>query len=81
MINKKHAMFLTSELHLIDFNIVLQTSADMCRKSIDGTKTFVEWSGDIVPDCVLQLTTIINYYDYEELHEIVSTSSEWNIFS
>ena len=35
-----------SEVSNVDFDQVLQSSADMLRYSIDGTKTFVKFEGD-----------------------------------
>lgn len=77
---KNFVIFLTSELSLIDFTEVLENSAESCRLSIDGTKTFVKWFGNVTPPCILLLTTIVDYYTYDELLQIVSTSTEWNVF-
>ena len=35
-----------SEVGNVDFNKVMQTSADTLRYSLDGTKTFVKFEGD-----------------------------------
>lgn len=35
-----------SEVNNVDFDQVLQSSADMLRYSLDGTKTFVKFDGD-----------------------------------
>ena len=35
-----------SEVGNVDFNKVMQTSADTLRYSLDGTKTFVKFYGD-----------------------------------
>lgn len=35
-----------SEVSNVDFDQVLQSSADMLRYSLDGTKTFVKFEGD-----------------------------------
>ena len=34
---------------LVDFNEVLETSIDTVRKSVDGTKTFVKYVGEMPP--------------------------------
>ena len=47
-------IFSVNELNSIDFTQVLETSADTVRKSIDQTKTFVKWDGNI-PECVENL--------------------------
>jgi hypothetical protein len=75
--NRQFAIFSTSELDQINFNEVLETSADTVRRSVDGTKTFVKWDdGGVVPPSVQALTTIQGYYTYEEMLSILSTP-EW----
>lgn len=54
--NRKYVVFNVSELDKIDFTQVLETSPETLRKSVDGTKTFVKWEGD-VPSSVEALTT------------------------
>ena len=68
-------IFNVSELTNIDFNEVLETSADTVRKSVDLTKTFVKWEGTI-PTCVSNLTTKEGPYTYEEILTILATP-EW----
>ena len=73
--NRQFMIFNVSELDNIDFNEVLETSKDTVRKSIDGTKTFVKWEGNI-PSSVQSLTTKEGPYTYEEILTILE-SSEW----
>jgi sulfatase maturation enzyme AslB (radical SAM superfamily) len=73
---KTFCIFLVSELNKINFDEVLETSINTVRKSIDGTKTFVKWFGG-TPTCISQLTTIVGYYTYDEILEILATA-EWN---
>jgi hypothetical protein len=40
--NRKYIIFSTSELDKINFDEVLETSAETVRKSVDETKTFVK---------------------------------------
>jgi hypothetical protein len=68
-------IFNVSELEQIDFEQVKETSIDTVRKSIDQTKTFVKWEGEI-PQCVVDLTTKEGPYTYEEILAILSTP-EW----
>jgi hypothetical protein len=77
---RQFAIFATSELDQINFDEVLETSADTVRKSVDGTKTFVKWEdgGEIPPPPSVQaLTTIQGYYTYEEMLAILNTP-EWS---
>ena len=72
---RQFMIFSISELSSIDFTQVLETSAETVRISIDGTKTFVKWDGESVPECVTNLTTKEGPYTYNEILEIMSTSA------
>jgi hypothetical protein len=74
--NRQFAIFSTTELNQIDFTEVLETSADTCRLSTDGTKTFVKWDTETPPPSVQALTTIEGYYTYSEMLDILS-GEEW----
>lgn len=73
--NREFMIFNVSELQNIDFKTVLETSEETVRKSVDETKTFVKWDGNI-PECVSNLTTKEGPYTYEEMLIILSTP-EW----
>jgi hypothetical protein len=73
--NREFMIFNVSELELIDFSQVLETSIDTVRKSVDETKTFVKWVG-ITPLSVEGLSTKEGPYNYDEILQILSTS-EW----
>ena len=70
-------IFNVSELPNIDFTQVLETSIDTIRKSVDETKTFVKWDGEIIPSSVDNLTTKEGPYTYEEILVILATE-EWS---
>lgn len=70
--DRTFVIFDVSELNLIDFTQVLETSVDTVRKSVDGTKTFVKWDGPTVPTCIDALTTKTDLYTYEEILAILS---------
>lgn len=72
---RNYVIFSVEELDKIDFTTVLETSVDTVRKSIDNSKTFVKWNGD-VPECITNLTTIVGYYTHEEMINLLS-NSEW----
>jgi hypothetical protein len=74
--NRQFMIFNVSELPNIDFTQVLETSIDTVRKSVDETKTFVKWDGEM-PECVSTLTTKEGPYTYDEILVILSTS-EWS---
>ena len=73
--NNTYMIFNVLELEQIDFTQVKETSIDTVRKSIDGTKTFVKWEGEI-PQCVVDLITKEGPYTYEEILSILATE-EW----
>jgi len=43
---KSYVIIDSSEVDSIDFDQVLETSADTLRYSLDGTQTFVKYEGD-----------------------------------
>ncbi len=75
--DREFMIFSVSELSLIDFTQVLETSIDTVRKSVNGLKTFVKWEGQI-PSSVLNLTTKEGPYTYEEILVIMETP-EWAV--
>lgn len=74
---RQFMIFGVSELPNVDFSQVLETSIDTVRKSIDETKTFVKWDGDIIPSSVGILATKEGPYTYEEIINILN-SPEWS---
>lgn len=69
-----YVIFDVGELSKIDFNEVMQTSAETCRKSVDGTKTVVKWETILgVPVCIQNLTTKGPYLTHDEILEIMAT--------
>jgi hypothetical protein len=73
--NREFMIFNISELPLIDFNQVHETSQDTVRRSTDGTLTFVKWD-DAIPSSVEALTTKQGPYTYDEILTILS-GPEW----
>jgi hypothetical protein len=74
--NREFMIFSVTELPTINFNEVKETSIDTVRKSVDGTKTFVKWDGEIIPSSVESLTTKEGPYTYDEIIVILATE-EW----
>jgi hypothetical protein len=74
--NREFMIFNVSELPNINFNEVLETSAETVRKSVDETKTFVKWDGNEIPPSVQSLQTKEGPYTYNEMLNILSTP-EW----
>ena len=73
--NRKYVIFNVSELDSVDFSEVLETSADSVRKSLDETKTFVKYEGDM-PSSVSALTSKTSEYSHSEILTVLA-GSEW----
>ena len=69
--DRNFVIFDVTELPLIDFSTVMETSVDTVRLSVDGTKTFVKWEGN-EPPCISLLTTKTQIYTYEEILNILA---------
>jgi len=74
--HREFMIFNVSELPNVDFTQVLETSIDTVRKSVDETKTFVKWDGEVIPPSVDALTTKEGPYTYNQILTILSTE-EW----
>ncbi len=68
---KTYCIINSSDVSSVDFNQVLETSADTLRYSLDGTKTFVKYEGT-QPFFLLGKTE----YNHEEILSILS-GPEW----
>ena len=73
--NRQFIIFNVNEISLIDFSKVEETSEETLRKSIDNSKTFVKWDGEI-PEFINSLSTKEGPYTYSEILNILYTP-EW----
>lgn len=73
---RNYVIFNTSEISTIDFNQVLETSSSTLRKSLDDSKTFVKYEGDM-PSSVTSLTTKQGPYTHSEILNILN-GSDWS---
>ena len=69
--NRSYLIFNMSEVDLIDFNNVLETSTETLRLSVDETKSFVKWEGE-TPSFVSDLTNTEGPYSHSQILEILS---------
>lgn len=74
--NRRYVIFNVIELDKINFQEVLETSAETVRKSVDQQKTFVKWEGEEAPASIQTLITKSKYYTHEEILNILS-GEEW----
>lgn len=73
--DRNYLIFNVSELNLVDFDQVLETSADTVRRSLDETKTFVKWNG-AAPAFVANISTGEGPYTHGEILAILA-GAEW----
>ena len=73
--HREYLILPVSELTKVDFNLVLETSAETVRKSIDETKTFVKWDGE-TPAFVATISGAEGPYTYEQILNVL-TGVEW----
>jgi hypothetical protein len=65
-----------SELNNVNFDEIFNNSDEDLRYSLDGTKTFLRFRGE-VPTCIQNLETKSEIFSSEEINEILHTE-EWN---
>ncbi len=71
-----YVIFDVSELNKINFNEIFNNEDEELRYSIDGSKTFIKFRGQI-PLCVQNLETKSEIYSSDEINDILHTQ-EWN---
>ena len=64
-----------TEVGLVDFNEVLETSEETLRLSVDGLQTVLKWEG-AEPSFVSTLSSYEGPYTHEEILVIMATP-EW----
>jgi hypothetical protein len=74
--NRKYLILNVSEIDLIDFSEVFPKTKDGLQYSLDHSKTYIKWDGDITPFFIPSLTTKEGPYNNFEILEIIS-SNEW----
>ena len=74
--NNKYLIFNVSELTLVNFDEVLETSPSTLRKSVNEQKALIKWDGPDTPLFVATLTTKEGPYTYNEILAILATP-EW----
>ncbi len=73
--NRSYLIFPVEELSKVDFSLVGETSVDTVRKSVNGTKTFVKWDGEM-PEFAADLVDAEGPYTHAEILAILATE-EW----
>ena len=76
MENRTYIVFSTSEISLVNFDQVLETSEETVRKNNDQTKSILKWEGS-TPSSIELLTTKSDYYTHEQIVNILN-AEEWS---
>lgn len=71
--DRKYVILNWDEIDSVDFDQVMETEASKVRKSVDGTKFFVKFEGDV--PSFLEGKTI---YSHSEILVILATD-EWTL--
>lgn len=74
--DRNFMIFNVSEINKINFDEVLESSAQWLRKSVNNQKTLVKWDRDTIPSSVQTLTTSEGPYTYDEI-EVILNSTDW----
>ena len=74
--NRKYVVFDLTEVDTIDFDEVMETTADTLRKNLAETQSFVKYEGD-QPVSVAALITKSQAYTHEEIINLLN-GDEWN---
>ena len=72
--NRRWLVIPATEVENVDFNQVLESSADTLRYSIDGTETFVKYEVNVVEETYTQT------YTDPETQEEISTTVEAGVY-
>jgi hypothetical protein len=73
--NRKYVIIPADQVDNVDFNEVLETAADTCRYSVDGSQTFVKYEGEM-PASVAGITGKSQEYSHSEILAILS-GEDW----
>ena len=74
--DRNFMIFNVSEINKINFDEVLESSAQWLRKSVNNQKTLVKWDGNTIPSSVQTLTTSEGPYTYDEI-TVILNSTYW----
>lgn len=74
--NKLYLIFNVSEIPLVDFSEVFETSVETLRYSLDQTKTLIKYDSYNIPSFYENMVTKEGPYTHEEIVSIMTTP-EW----
>lgn len=75
---KTYAVINLTDISLIDFSQVAQSSASTVRKSLDDTQFVIKWQDGYTPTFIMDGTVIpVGTYDHHAILELMSTD-KWS---
>ena len=78
MNNKTYAIIKLTDISLIDFSQIAQSSASTIRKSLDNTQFVIKWENGYTPTFIIDSSVIpVNTYDHYAILELMSTD-KWS---
>jgi len=71
---KTYAIINLSDISLIDFSQIAQSSASTIRKSLDDTEFVIKWEDGYTPTFIMDGSVIpVGTYDHHAILEIMAT--------
>ena len=75
---RTYAVINLSDIGLIDFAQIGETSASTVRKSLDDTQFVIKWAEGYVPTFIIDGTVVpVGTYDHHAILELMATP-EWS---
>ena len=76
--NKTYAVINLTDISLIDFSQIAQSSASTIRKSLDNTQFVIKWEDGYTPTFIMDGSVApVGTYDHHAILELMSTA-EWS---
>ena len=74
---RTYAIINISDLSLIDFSQIGETSEDTIRKSLDDTQFVIKWENGYTPTFINNPVVPVGTYDHHAILELMATP-EWS---
>jgi hypothetical protein len=76
--NKTYAVINLTDISLIDFSQVAQSSASTIRKSLDDTQFVIKWEDGYTPTFITDASVVpVGIYDHHAILELMATD-KWS---
>ena len=76
--SKTYAVINLTDISLIDFSQIAQSSASTIRKSLDNTQFVIKWENGYTPTFITDSSVVlVGTYDHHAILELMSTD-KWS---